>query len=1056
MSTPDTKQLVLEGRNDRIRALLEHADWLRGLARQLVRDGAEAEDVLQETLLVAGDSAVPAGVPERSWLAGIARNLVRTRRKREVRIKRREQGASRAEATTTTAADDAALIERQKILLEGVEELPEAQRRVILMRYYEGIPPRKIAAAEGVAVSTVHTRIQRGLESLRTQLDRSFGDRRTWATWMAPMGGVAPKAQGFAAMALLGVAITALAVSVGFSAWSLSQPSNSLTDDVEVELADVISRDSGERDSSSLLTEVPGSDEPATRSEAKSESSKPVSVRIVADGAAVPNAGVIALPLAFVADDAKTLYQLEATIWNKGTRFQADENGICLVDVPTPFIAIASDETRLGFQTIAYGAVDPAIELERAARLTIRVQDSLGAPLDSDELDGLAITAYTRLQLPKLSDPRASQDVNLGFTYDVKDGMACVQNSWLGRTWNQAGVGPENWQAASIEAVAFAIPGAAEFEPAAIDTHRFLPFKKRPSEQERTLTLPDLGSLKFTVVNTQGEVDPVNGTVSVSFRVPALKARGITPYTTELVDGVALFPRFVTGARPFEVTVSVPEAGADWSFNDVGPGREGERRNVTTLRPTQRALTAVLIDEDGQPLGGTKAALFHGEAGTNDGFVYKFIQGTSGPAGEVRFEIPDDSKIGPPFSMTAMKPFESILEGAIVLLDLDEKQVQQGADLGELVMRWEKQVAIEGKVVDEDGLPVPNARISLQRPGRFGQGVRPDADGTFSLKTTFEGSATLTARDNAGDFMPIEWVLDRSMIEEPLLLTMCRGATFLADIETSSLRATERTFRVILRDEDEGYLYVQTLGAGIFRAPALSAGRYSVELWLEGGSVPLTRVEGIAIAATGATRDPRVDGLRVSDLVREISVTIDGEVPKRPPTMRVMATPTLGERSNTISSVRPRRDDATPYLLPLRIPHSVLFERYDGRTAYYANGFLLEETVDLSFAEPFQVRVELQGRTDPDFNYSLRGEAGTSTAGTTVSVPSKDLDETSVAFEAQFPMAGVYRLYRVEKPEPSSGQGRVIAVSVSQATTATIEVREDEVSTLRIDAPVRE
>ena len=135
MSTPDTTRLLLEGSEDRIRALLEHSDWLKRLARQLVRDGAEAEDVLQETWLVAGGTAPPTGVPERSWLAGITRNLVRTRRRHEGRIKQREEIASRAEATPSSAADDVARIERQKILLEGVEELPEAQRRVILMRY---------------------------------------------------------------------------------------------------------------------------------------------------------------------------------------------------------------------------------------------------------------------------------------------------------------------------------------------------------------------------------------------------------------------------------------------------------------------------------------------------------------------------------------------------------------------------------------------------------------------------------------------------------------------------------------------------------------------------------------------------------------------------------------------------------------------------------------------------------------------------------------------------------------------------------------------------------
>src|SRR5690242_1012820 len=55
--------------------LLAHADWVRELARGLVRDEAGAEDLAQDTLLVALRSDPKERASMRAWLAGIAKRL---------------------------------------------------------------------------------------------------------------------------------------------------------------------------------------------------------------------------------------------------------------------------------------------------------------------------------------------------------------------------------------------------------------------------------------------------------------------------------------------------------------------------------------------------------------------------------------------------------------------------------------------------------------------------------------------------------------------------------------------------------------------------------------------------------------------------------------------------------------------------------------------------------------------------------------------------------------------------------------------------------------------
>ena len=55
------------------RALLEHLDWVRRLARRLVRDESLADDLCQETWLTALRHPPAAGLPLRGFLAGVRR-----------------------------------------------------------------------------------------------------------------------------------------------------------------------------------------------------------------------------------------------------------------------------------------------------------------------------------------------------------------------------------------------------------------------------------------------------------------------------------------------------------------------------------------------------------------------------------------------------------------------------------------------------------------------------------------------------------------------------------------------------------------------------------------------------------------------------------------------------------------------------------------------------------------------------------------------------------------------------------------------------------------------
>jgi RNA polymerase sigma factor (sigma-70 family) len=149
-------------------ALLHHVAWVRRLAGLLV-GGTLADDVAQETLL-AGVASPPAeGAELRGWLGTVARRVASRMRLREQRRRLREEAAARREALPPTD-ELVARAEVERSLVDAVLSLDEPWKTSVLLRWFEGRPPRAIARAMGVPVETVRSRLKRALELLRERL----------------------------------------------------------------------------------------------------------------------------------------------------------------------------------------------------------------------------------------------------------------------------------------------------------------------------------------------------------------------------------------------------------------------------------------------------------------------------------------------------------------------------------------------------------------------------------------------------------------------------------------------------------------------------------------------------------------------------------------------------------------------------------------------------------------------------------------------------------------------------------------------------------------------
>jgi RNA polymerase sigma-70 factor (ECF subfamily) len=166
--------------------LLEHSGWVRSLARRLA-SGADADDVEQAAWLAVLQSRAERGAPAREWFSAIVRNVARQQKRSAGRRADHETRSARPDELPSTV-ELLARAELQRRLVGAVMQLDEPYRTAVLLRYFENLLPRELAARLGVPVATVRTRLARALERLRERLDAEHGgERGAWIAAFVPL-----------------------------------------------------------------------------------------------------------------------------------------------------------------------------------------------------------------------------------------------------------------------------------------------------------------------------------------------------------------------------------------------------------------------------------------------------------------------------------------------------------------------------------------------------------------------------------------------------------------------------------------------------------------------------------------------------------------------------------------------------------------------------------------------------------------------------------------------------------------------------------------------------
>lgn len=160
--------------------ILPHAESLYGQAYQLTRNGPDAEDLVQDTIVraYARFGSFRADGSPKAWLHTIMRNLfINTYRKknrepRQISFQTLDEPGTEAALRPTVASPERLVLGRMEeaALLRAVRHLPEEYRIVVILADVEGLSYQQIADRLHIPVGTVRSRLSRGRKRVQRAL----------------------------------------------------------------------------------------------------------------------------------------------------------------------------------------------------------------------------------------------------------------------------------------------------------------------------------------------------------------------------------------------------------------------------------------------------------------------------------------------------------------------------------------------------------------------------------------------------------------------------------------------------------------------------------------------------------------------------------------------------------------------------------------------------------------------------------------------------------------------------------------------------------------------
>nr|WP_120491899.1 sigma-70 family RNA polymerase sigma factor [Corynebacterium lactis] len=151
------------------------ASTILGLAVQVLRDRAQAEEITQEVFLELWQQAPsfdPAKGSAKSWISRLARlRAIDRLRSHRASVSRDDRDALLEAARVVESVEQEALMGLdRKLVREALDRVGEPHKTAVLLAYFQGLTNRELAEVTGVALGTAKTRLRDGLRKLKKEL----------------------------------------------------------------------------------------------------------------------------------------------------------------------------------------------------------------------------------------------------------------------------------------------------------------------------------------------------------------------------------------------------------------------------------------------------------------------------------------------------------------------------------------------------------------------------------------------------------------------------------------------------------------------------------------------------------------------------------------------------------------------------------------------------------------------------------------------------------------------------------------------------------------------
>jgi len=155
-------------------AMLPHLDAAHNLARWLLRNEQDAQDVVQEAYLRAFRSFSGFhGTNGRAWLLTIVRNTSYTLLKKNRAVDFTTTFDEEIHATGHESVSPATILEHSEdaeLIREAMDDLPAEFREILVLRHQEGLSYKEIGDIAQVPPGTVMSRLARARAKLKEYL----------------------------------------------------------------------------------------------------------------------------------------------------------------------------------------------------------------------------------------------------------------------------------------------------------------------------------------------------------------------------------------------------------------------------------------------------------------------------------------------------------------------------------------------------------------------------------------------------------------------------------------------------------------------------------------------------------------------------------------------------------------------------------------------------------------------------------------------------------------------------------------------------------------------